>query len=113
MTAKLPAATIAWALAYGALRAAWALFGAPELPPMGGDLIVFTGWTPTALCLAAAGIAVGLRLSGRSRALTAAGFGVAAALLVADALFLLDIVGVLTFGVDTAPEAAALASRAG
>ncbi|GIG64198.1 hypothetical protein [Phytomonospora endophytica] len=113
MTRNLPVVTAVGALAYGALRAAWAWLGAPELPPMGGDLIVFTGWAPTSLCLAAAGIAIGLRLSGRSRALIVAGFGVAAALLVADALFLLDIVGVLTFGVDTGPEAAALASRTG
>lgn len=110
MTRHLP---VVWALLYGALRATWALLGAPSLPPMGDDLIVFGGWWPAALCLAAAGIGIGMRLTGSSRALVAAGFGVAGALLVADALFLLDIVGVLTFGIDTWPEAAALASRAG
>ena len=110
MTRHLP---IAWALLYGALRAAWALLGTPTLPPMGDDLVVLGGWWPAALCLAAAGIGIGMRLTGSSRTLAAAGFGVAGALLVADALFLLDIVGVLTFGIDTWPEAAALASRAG
>lgn len=109
MTGYLP---IVWALLYGALRAVWALLGAPSLPPMGDDLIV-GGWWPAALCLAAAGIGIGMRLTGASRALVAAGLGVAGALLVGDALFLLDIVGILTFAVDTGPEAAALASRAG
>ncbi|MEV0651176.1 hypothetical protein AB0I28_38580 [Phytomonospora sp. NPDC050363] len=113
MTRHLPVLTVAWALAYGALRAAWALLGAPDLPPMGEDLIVLTGWAPASLCLAAAGIAIGMRLSGNSRVLAVAGTAVAVALLAADALFLLDIVGVLTFGVDTGPELAALASRLG
>lgn len=113
MTRHLPTVTAVWALVYGALRATWALTGTPGLPPMGHDLLVLRGWWPTALCLAAAGIAIGLRPTTSSRALVAAGWGVGGALLVADALFLLDIVGVLTLGLDTWPEAAALASRAG
>ena len=113
MTRHLPLATALWGLAYGALRAAWALFGAPDLPPTGDDLVVFTGLAPAALCLAAAGVAIGLRLTSYSRWLVIAAGTVVAALAVADALFLLDVVGLLTAGIGGAAGWAALASRAG
>lgn len=113
MTRFLPLATALWGLAYGALRATWALFGAPDLPPVGHDLVVFTGLGPAALCLAASGIAIGLRLTAYSRWLVAAAGAVVAALAVADALLLLDVVGILTGGVHGAAGWAALASRAG
>lgn len=47
-------AAVVWALGYGSLRIYWVLGDAPSPPPIGSDLIVFTGWWSVVLCGAAA-----------------------------------------------------------
>jgi hypothetical protein len=54
-------AAITWALGYGLLRAYWALGAAPSPPPIGTDLVAFTGWWSVALCAAAAVVVLELR----------------------------------------------------
>ena len=83
-------AAIAWALGYGALRIYWALGVAPSPPPIGTDLVAFTGWWAVALCVAAAAVVPGLRRAGWRRPLAVAAWGVTVALVAASALLLLE-----------------------
>ena len=107
-----PPATIAWALAYGSVRTCWALGDAPSFPPLGSDLIAFTGWYAVGLCVAAAGITIVLRTAPWRWPLLAAAWGVSAALFAASALLLLDVVGGLFPGVGISFHLVAFVSRA-
>ena len=107
----LPAA-VAWAVGYGALRAFWAVVGAPSPPPVGTDLVGFTGWWSVALCASAAVVVLALARSAWSRSLAMAAWGVAFALAAASAVLLLDVVGLLLPGIGVTVSAAAFASRA-
>ena len=93
-----PSALLVWAIGYGGLRVYWAAGNTPSFEPTGNDLVAFTGWGAVGLCLAAAGIAVAVRMTVGSRPLRVAGYALAAAMLVADALLLLDVVSVLIPG---------------
>jgi hypothetical protein len=105
-------AALAWALAYGALRTWWSVGEAPSSPPLGTDLIGFTGWRAVGVCAAAGGIALALRTAPWRRPLFLAAWGVSAALLAASALLLLDMVGVLFPGMGVSFHPAAFVSRA-
>ncbi|NRQ35055.1 hypothetical protein HII36_24995 [Nonomuraea sp. NN258] len=99
----LTAGTLALVLAYGGLRLYWQLGHQPErLSPIGPDLVVFTGWGGVGLCAAAA-LVLGALLSGRwgaasRRVLRGAAWAVGAALIVAGAMLLLDVVGAIVPG---------------
>jgi hypothetical protein len=93
----VPSAAAAWALAYGLVRIWWAMDGASSVPP-GTDVVVFTGWYAVGLCVAAVGVALALSTARWGRALLVAGWGITAALLVASAPLLLDVVGGLLPG---------------
>jgi hypothetical protein len=108
----VPQAAIAWAAGYGALRLYWALGAAPSPPPVGTDLIVFTGWWPVALCAAAAVVVLGLRRAQWWPPLAVAAWAVTAALAAASALLLLDVVGLLLPGVGQGVHPVAFLSRA-
>jgi hypothetical protein len=77
-----PQAVVVWALSYGSLRVYWALGHPPSPPPIGTDLIGFTGWWPVALCVAAAVAAVALRGAAWSRPLAVAAWSAVAGCLV-------------------------------
>jgi hypothetical protein len=104
-------AAIAWAAGYGALRIWWALGTAPSPPPTHTDLIVFTGWWPVALCGVAAAVVTGLRRARWWPPLAVAAWAVTAALAVASALVLLDVVGILLPGAGLGVHPVAFASR--
>lgn len=106
-----PAAFV-WALAYGSVRARWAVGGAPSFGSLGTDLIVFTGWGAVGLSAAAAGVALTLRTASWRRPLLAAAWVVTAALLVASAMVLLDVVGGLFPGLGVPFHPMAFMSRA-
>jgi hypothetical protein len=108
----VPQAAVAWALGYGSLRISWALGEAPSPPPIGTDLIGFTGWWSAALCVAAAAVVLLLRRAAWSRSLAVAAWCVAAALVAASALLLLDLVGSLLPGIGVTVHPAAFLSRA-
>jgi hypothetical protein len=94
-----PQAVLIWAVAYGSVRLYWAVDGAPSFPPIGTDLIGFTGWGAVALCVAAAVVAIMIRAAGTWRwPLLVAAWAVAGALVVACPLLLLDAVGLLIPG---------------
>jgi hypothetical protein len=99
---------IAWALGYGVLRIYWALGAAPSPP----DLVAFTGWGVVVLCGAAAVVVLALRRARWSWPLAAAAWGVAAALVAASALVLLDVVGLILPGVGPGVHPVAFVSRA-
>jgi hypothetical protein len=107
-----PPAAILSALAYGAVRVWWTVAGAPSFGPVGTDLIVFTGWGAVGLCVAAAGVALALMTAKWWRPLLVAAWAVSAALLVASALLLLDVVGGLLPGLGVSFEPVGFASRA-
>jgi hypothetical protein len=107
-----PQAAIAWALGYGALRVYWTLAAAPSPPPIGTDLVAFTGWWSVALCGAAAAVVLGLRRARWWPPLAVAAWGVTAALVAAAALLLLDVVGIILPGVGVGVYPAAASSRA-
>jgi hypothetical protein len=107
-----PQAAIVWALACGAVRAWWAVGGGPSFGRLGTDLIVFTGWGAVGLCAAAAGVALALRTAPWRWPLLVAAWGVSAALLVASALLLLDVVGGLLPGLGVPFHPLAFVSRA-
>ncbi len=135
-SARLPALVIGWSLAYGALRTYWAFGHRPWFPPIGPDLLAFSGWGVVVLCAAAAVVAAIIRLL-LGRLGSAAGCGgpagpgttgvrrtagwvavvlawaVAAALTSAACLLLLDVVGLLFVGIGMRVDAGALLSRAG
>jgi hypothetical protein len=134
-SARLPELVIGWSLAYGALRTYWAFGHRPWFPPIGPDLLAFSGWGVVVLYAAAAVVALAIRLllhrlgmSGlggstgmrAARMWVAAGWvavvlawAVAAALTSAACLLLLDIVGLLFVGTGMPFDAGALLSRAG
>lgn len=107
-----PQAAIAWALGYGSLRVYWALGAAPSPPPIGTDLVVFTGWWSVALCGAAAVVVLVLRRARWSPPLAVAAWAVTAALAAAGALLLLDVVGAILPGVGVGVYPVAALSRA-
>jgi hypothetical protein len=107
-----PQAAIAWALAYGSVRVWWAVGDAPSFPPLGTDLIAFTGWRAVGLCAAAAGVTLALRTAPWRWPLLVAAWGVSAALLAASALLLLDVVGGLLPGLGIPFHPVAFVSRA-
>ncbi|MGI5201156.1 hypothetical protein ACQEU6_06120 [Spirillospora sp. CA-108201] len=103
---RLPAAALAWATAYGALRAYWAAGHQPhDMSPIGTDLVVFTGWGSVALCGAAALALAALALPRADRlarvprlALAGAAWTAAACLIASGAMLLLDVVGAILPG---------------
>jgi len=100
-----------WAVRYGAVRVYWALGApAPAPPPIGTDLVGFTGWWSVALCAAAAVVALALRRAGWRWPLAVAAWAVSAALVAASALLLLDIVGMLP-GLGLTVDGVAFLSR--
>lgn len=111
--AWMPLAAILWPLAYGAVRVWWEVGGAPSFGPLGTDLIAFTGWSAVSLCAAAAGISLALITAPWRWQLLFAAWGVSAALLVACALLLLDVVGGLLPGLGVPFHPVAFVSRAG
>jgi hypothetical protein len=107
---RLRETTIAWALGYGSLRIYWALDGAPSPPPMGTDLIAFTGWSSVVLSGAAALVVQAMRRRWW-RLLALAAWCVAVALVAASALLLLDLVAIIP-GLGLTFDPAAFLSRA-
>jgi hypothetical protein len=105
-------AAIAWALGYGSLRIYWAFGAPPSPPPIGTDLVAFTGWWSVALCGAAAVVVLALRRARWWPLLAVAAWGVAVALVAASALLLLDVVGAILPGIGLSVEPAAFLSRA-
>jgi hypothetical protein len=105
-------AAIVWALGYGSMRIYWALGAAPSPPPIGTDLVAFTGWWSVALCGAAAVVVLGLRRARWRRPLAVAAWGVTVALVTASALLLLDVVGIILPGIGLAVHPVAFLSRA-
>ena len=104
-------AAVVWALGYGFLRIYWALGHAPSPPPIGSDLIGFTGWWPVALCVAAAVVVLALRNAPWSRPLAVAAWCVAGALFAASAVLLLDVVGIILPGIGVTVDLGAFVSR--
>jgi hypothetical protein len=91
------------AACYGALQGVWQLAGPPvQLSPIGPDLLAFHGWRAVALCgvaVVAALLLATLRLHGAARiALLAAAGAVSAALVTSGAMLVLDLVGLVFFG---------------
>lgn len=107
-----PQAALVWALAYGSLRVYWAAAGAPSFPPLGTDLIAFTGWGAVGLCAAAAGVALALGRASWRWPLLVAAWGVSVGLVVACPLLLLDVVGRLFPGLGLPFHPLAFVSRA-
>jgi hypothetical protein len=101
---------MAWGLAYGSVRAWWAIGGAPS--SVHADLIAFTGWRAVGLCAAAAGVALALRTAPWRWPLLVAAWGVSAALVAASAMLLLDVIGGLLPGLGVAFHPIAFMSRA-
>jgi hypothetical protein len=109
---RVPLLVLAWAVVYGGLRLYWAVAGAPPFPPMGIDLVVFTGWWSVGLCAVAAATAVALhRARSWQPALAALGWAVSVAIALACAILLPDLVGVLFLQFGPNFPAGALASR--
>ncbi|MGW4826107.1 hypothetical protein ACWEOG_00895 [Amycolatopsis japonica] len=99
-----PRALLAWSLLYSALQAYWTFVASPpRMSPVGVDLIAFSGWKAIVLCLAGAAITFALGRGGQraavQRVLVIASWAVSGMLVVAAALFLLDVVGGLLPGI--------------
>jgi hypothetical protein len=109
--AWMPQAAVMWALAYGAARIWWAVAGPPSFGAR-GDLIAFSGWDAVGLCAAAAILALALLIAPWRWPLLIAAWGVTAALLVACAVLLLDVVGALLPGMGVVFYPVGFASRA-
>lgn len=107
-----PRAAVLWALAYGSVRVWWAVAGAPSFGRLGTDLIVFTGWGAVGLCAAAAVVALVLSTSPWRWPLWVAAWAVAAGLILASAMLLLDVVGGLLPGLGVPFHPVAFLSRA-
>lgn len=97
---------VGWLLAYAGVRVAWTVLGAPSgLSATGDDLVLLTGWPGVGVLVGAAAIvtiqaAVGShrtapppRTTPGTTVLTVAGLVPAAALILAGAFILLDLVG--------------------
>lgn len=104
-------ALVVWALGYGSVQIYWVLGQAPSPPPIGSDLIAFNGWWSVALCGAAAVLVLALRNAPWSRPLAVAAWCVAAALVAASALLLLDVVGLILPGIGATVHPVAFLSR--
>lgn len=105
-------ATVLWAMGFGAVRI-FAALDAGTPPPTGRvDVLLFPGWWPVGLCVAAGVVAVVLRRSRWSPVWAAGGWLVAASFIAASATLLLDVVGILLPGVGVAIDVAGFASRA-
>ncbi|GGO32499.1 hypothetical protein GCM10011576_62920 [Micromonospora parathelypteridis] len=105
---------LGWAVAYGGVRLAWTIGGAPEFRQFGSDLLGFTGWWSVALCVAAGAVAVALdRVPGWRPALAGVAWAVAGALVAAAAILLPELVGFLLFTVGPYFEPTAFVSRVG
>ena len=107
-----PRGAVVWALAYGLLQTWWVVRGSPSFGRLGTDLILFTGWGAVGLCAVAAGLALALGTAPWRRTLLAVGWAVTAALVVASAMLLLDVVGGLFPGLGVPFHPVAFASRA-
>ena len=107
-----PWGAIAWALAYGAVRIWWAIGDAQAPPPLGTDLLVFSGWGAVGLCVAVLGVALALKMAPWRHPLWIAAWAASVALLTASALLLLDVVGALTPGLGVQFHPAVFFSRA-
>jgi hypothetical protein len=107
-----PRAAMLWALAYGAVRVWWAIAGSPSFGSGGTDLALFTGWGAVGLCAAAAGVALALTTAPWRWPLLIVAWVVIAAVLVACASLLLDVVGALLPGIGVAFHPVAFVNRA-
>ncbi|GAB3766678.1 hypothetical protein GCM10028864_63280 [Microlunatus parietis] len=119
--------TVGWLLGYAGLRIAWTVFGTPsDLSAIGPDLVLLTGWPGIAVLLGAAvivaaqAVATGPRAAGRPArttpgtvALTLGGLVSAAALMLAAAMIMLDLVGGLLPGLGVTFFPVGAASRVG
>ncbi|MET8090897.1 hypothetical protein [Micromonospora sp. NPDC005220] len=107
-------AVLGWAVAYGGIRLAWTVGGAPEFGRLGIDLLGFTGWRSVGLCAAAGVLAIALdRVTTWRPALAGAAWTVAGALVAAAAILLPELVGFLLFTVGPHFDPVAFASRLG
>ena len=106
-----PRAALLWALAYGAVRVLLAIGGGPSNGLPGTDLIVFTGWSSVGLCAAAAGVALSLMTAQWRWQLLVAAWVLSAALVMACALLLLDVVAGLLPGLGVAFHPVPFVSR--
>lgn len=113
----LPYAATIWAFGYGALRTYWAAGNRPWFPPIGPDLIAFSGWGAVVLCAAVAVVAVGLGSGrgGRRVRWTFVGIGwlAAAGLAAASGALLPATVTLLFPGLGSLPSLGGLASQLG
>lgn len=105
-------AAVVWAFGYGAFRIRSALAAGADHSPGPTDLLALPGWWSVALCGAAVLVMVGLKYAPWSRLWAAAGWLVASGLVLASALLLLDVVGILLPGLGVAADLAGFASRA-
>ncbi|MEU5784513.1 hypothetical protein [Micromonospora lupini] len=107
-------AVLAWVLAYGGLRLAWTAGEAPDFPPLGSDLLGFTGWWSVALCLAAGAAAVALDRASTWRPMLAGlAWALTGALVAAAAILLPELVSLLLFAPGPSFDPVAFASRLG
>ncbi len=109
---RFPWPVVLWAAGYGGLRLHWAVAGAPWFPPLGTDLLVFTGWWSVGLCVAVAAAAVALhRARSWHPALAASAWALCGAVVLACAILLPDAVGLLFLQFGPPFHAGALTSR--
>ncbi|WP_020577382.1 hypothetical protein [Actinopolymorpha alba] len=123
-----PAAALAWGLGYGTLRAYWTVTDSrPNFPPFGADLLSFSGWGIVGLCAATVAVTgllawlVGPRVTppaaGAHRllawGLVAVAWCVAAGIVAAACLVLLDAIGLLLLGAGMPLYPGPILSRAG
>jgi hypothetical protein len=104
-------AAIVWAIGYGFVRIYWALGAAPSSPPLGTDLVAFSGWWAVALCGVTGAVVLGLRRARWRWSLALAAWGVTGAALAASALLLLDVIGLLLPGIGLSVHPGAFLSR--
>jgi hypothetical protein len=112
MSWVLPQATVVWAAGYGAVRIWWAVGDAPAALARADDLVLFSGWSAVGLGVLALVVAVGLDRAWWHPALLVAAWVTSAALLVASAPLLLDVVGGLLPGLGVRFDLLAFLNRA-
>ena len=107
-------ATLAWAVLYGGLRVWYATGHRPHFAPMPTDLVGFTGWGAVTLYAAVAVTAAGLRWHhGWCRTWWVTGWALTVLVVSACALVLLDLVGVVLWGIGIPHNPVSIASRLG
>jgi hypothetical protein len=107
------AATCAWALGYGGLRAWWAVGHRPAFGPLGWDLLVVSPWQPVLVC-ATALLAVPAMLAAPRRWAPPVGCAaIAAAIVLSCPLVLLDLVATVLPGLGLPYDPVSILSRAG